>query len=398
MGTAADEVLAVPVFNGHPIYMDGCGGVNTANTNFGYSDWYSFSVNNGVVTAVEFHASGTVITLVNFKYIRFDSNSSLYAITPTGVVLVSATPTPAPTPAPPSPSASPGASPTPTPIPTGSVIYPPNILQPSAASDIVGMALQNNSSADIAARPLTFGQVFVSGQVPATANLVAIIKGVSQPVQMDVKTTNPDGSVRMSVLTLQQPAIPANSSINLMISSAGTTPGTALTLAAIPGYSFVVDLTFTDGTTFHSDVAQAVIAAASKASYWMKGPQAVKARIDIPIKSSMHLVVDVTKYADGSTATDAQFNNDISMSTVGGTLSYTANINFNGKVTSFNLTHYQYQNWHRVFYSAGKPEVNIQHDVAYLIKAGAVLPYNLAMGVSASVLQSYAQQMSAGDV
>ena len=46
---------------------------------------------------------------------------------------------------------------------------------------------------------ITFGEVFAPGQVPQGGHLVAVINGVQIPVQLDVKTTNADGSVKMGI-------------------------------------------------------------------------------------------------------------------------------------------------------------------------------------------------------
>ena len=113
----------------------------------------------------------------------------------------------------------------------------------------------------------------------------------------------------------------------------------------------------------------------------------------------MRLVVDVTKYVDGTYLTELQFNNDIAMSAVGGDLTYSATINAYGVETVFsNLTHYQYQQWHREFFSAGRPAVNVQHDPAYLIQSKAILPYNVGNGVNESNLISYGDFVNTNDV
>ena len=61
----------------------------------------------------------------------------------------------------------------------------------------------------------------------------------------------------------------------------------------------------------------------------------------------MHIIFDITAYADGAVVTDATVANDYAMGSVGGTRSYTATIRRNGTTvfTSPALTHYQYQQW-----------------------------------------------------
>src|SRR6185437_15235545 len=43
--------------------------------------------------------------------------------------------------------------------------------------------------------PVTFGQVFKAGDVPANATVLATLNGQSIPLQVDAKATNPDGSL-----------------------------------------------------------------------------------------------------------------------------------------------------------------------------------------------------------
>ncbi len=250
---------------------------------------------------------------------------------------------PAPPPPPPPPVV--------TPVTTGPLVLAPAIPQPSAPGDVVGLVLQNNQSSVLASREITFGQEFAAGQVAAGSKLVAIVNGATIPVQLDVKTTNPDGSVAMAVLTMQQPALAAASSTNVMLRSATapSAPPVDLTRLATGGYSVVVDLALhnaSGGTTaVHIDVGQALAAAlrTSAVSYWLQGPQATEARIDIPVSGSLHLTADITAYADGTTSTDLQFNNDLAMTANGGAVTYDATIRQNGTVAfaQSNITQYQ---------------------------------------------------------
>ena len=295
---------------------------------------------------------------------------------------------PAPPPPPPPPVV--------TPVTTGPLVLAPAIPQPSAPGDVVGLVLQNNQSSVLASREITFGQEFAAGQVAAGSKLVAIVNGATIPVQMDVKTTNPDGSVAMAVLTMQQPALAAASSTNVMLRSATapSAPPVDLTRLATAGYSVVVDLALHNaggGTTaVHIDVGQALAAAlrTSAVSYWLQGPQATEARVDIPVSGSLHLTADITAYADGTTSTDLQFNNDLAMTANGGAVTYDATIRQNGTVAfaQSNITQYQYQTWHQQVWSNGAPQVNVQHDVLALEKTGAIQAYDLTTGVAASVI------------
>src|SRR5215469_10977820 len=97
------------------------------------------------------------------------------------------------------------------------VVTAPQIVQPQNPGDVVGLLLENTTSAAQPAEALTFGQVFADGDVPAGTQLVAIINGQRVTLQMDVKATNPDGSVRFALLTLEAPALPPGAQVNVML-------------------------------------------------------------------------------------------------------------------------------------------------------------------------------------
>ena len=290
------------------------------------------------------------------------------------------------------------------PLPPGSLVSAPSIPQPTAAGDIVGLVLQNNQSSVLAAREITFGQEFAAGQVLPGTQLVADINGTLVPVQMDIKTTNSDGSVAMAVLTMQQPALAANSSVDVLLQSGTHSAGPAVSFSALTsgGYNFTVGLTLhnADGTTtpFNINVGQALGAAlkAGTASYWLQGPQATEARIDVPISGSLHITFDITAYADGTTSTDVEFNNDLTMTASGGAVTYDATISQNGAVvfSQANITQYQYQTWDQQIWSNGAPQVNVQHDVQALEKTGDIQNYDLTTGVAASVVNHEATAMT----
>ena len=148
-------------------------------------------------------------------------------------------------------------------------------------------------------------------------------------------------------------------------------------------------------------------ALAGSPSYWLHGPLATQARIDVPVPGgsggALHLAADVTAYADGSFSADVQFNNDLTtiLPSTGSTnpaaalpaLQYTATINFQGMPPVTNtVSQIQYTDWHAVLNSAGAPmlnvsssagpAINVQHDLAYLEHTGAILPYDRTTGVA----------------
>ena len=316
---------------------------------------------------------------------------------------------PQPPPTQPPPTQPPPTQPPPIqPPPSMGVDTLPQVPQPSAPGDIVGLVLQNTQATSLGARLITFGEEFAAGQVPAGSHLVAMIGGHAVAVQMDVLATNADGSVRMADISLEQPALAAGSSTGVMLALAPSGPsGAPVDLSALAGHGFnlTVDLGLhnADGsvTADHVDVGSLLTAAlkAGTVSYWLQGPLVTEARVDVPVAGSLHLTFDIRAYADGTTQTDVQFNNDLALGPTGGDVTYDATIKQNGATVlqQSNITEYQYQSWNQEVYSNGAPQVNVQHDVAALEKTGAVPNYDLTTGVADSTIQgNYAQLGGAG--
>ncbi|MGH7141072.1 MAG: hypothetical protein ACREGH_00350, partial [Minisyncoccia bacterium] len=95
--------------------------------------------------------------------------------------------------------------------------YAPSVPQPTQSGDIVGLDLQNTGGTTEAAGYVTFGEVFQDGDVEPSDSLVARIGGTNYPVQMDVKATNSDGSVRHAILTFEAPAIAPSAAVGVML-------------------------------------------------------------------------------------------------------------------------------------------------------------------------------------
>ena len=272
-------------------------------------------------------------------------------------------------------------------------VVAPAVLQPQLSTDVVGFNLENNQAKALGKQYISFQETFLPGEVTQDTHLVAIVGGQKIPVQMDVKTINADGSVRSALLTFEQPSISANSSVSFMLSTTGTafTAG-PLSLASLndSNYDLKVTIALQGGKTVVLDAATLLEQAlnAGTVSYWQTGPLATQGRVDVPIAGSLHVTLDITMYADGSTSTDVQFNNDYAMQSVGGTAVYNVNIQQNGSTVlqQSNITEYQYQTWHTVVSTSGPSQVNVVQDIHYLELTGAVPNLDLTSGIDPSTL------------
>lgn len=282
------------------------------------------------------------------------------------------------------------------------------------ATDVAALKLQNAGSGVLASGLTTFGQVFEQGALSTTQGLVARIGLTNVPVQIDVKSTWEDGSIKMAVLTFERPELAAGDEVDVVLTRSAATAAAAVDLAAVLGdHSFTVDLTLQGKATQTIDVIAALkdALAAGTASYWQEGPLATQARVEIPVGGSQRLIFDVTAWKSGEISVEAQFNNDLAMGNSGGSASYTAVVRMDGAIVdNETVTQAQYQNWHQSYASGsldggqglGSPSsgwLNIRHDIEALQATGAVADYDLSLGVSQSLVSSWksASQASSWD-
>ena len=276
-----------------------------------------------------------------------------------------------------------------------SAFYAPAIPQPLHPGEIVGLLLQNDIHAPLPRRDVTFGEVFRAGQVPSGQALTALSNGQHLPAQIDPKTTWPDGSVRIAVVTIAVPPLRLGATLPLMLAldKSPPTPPVDLAPLAAPD-TLVVDLTLhgpgAATTTRHYDLGALLqtTLAHPGASFWLRGPLATEARVQTPIAGSLRLVADLRRTAEGDTSADIQFDNDAAMQPEGGDVTYDVTIR-RGAATVFSrqsLHQFQYQTWHTQLGASDITPITVVHDVPALARTGAILNYDLKVGASAAVI------------
>jgi hypothetical protein len=285
--------------------------------------------------------------------------------------------------------------------PRAGTMPPPRVPKAAGGNDIVGLILQNTTSSPSLDQYRAFGQFFAKGHVFPGDKLVLHAYRTTRPVQLDELAVWPDGSVKLGSIVVSVGNICSGSQIPAMLSKATyeesvDLPTTPMDFATAP-IAMTVKLTFAPdssvyaGTVHDFNFGEALRTA--QPDYWIRGPMATQARVDIPLvgAGNMHIAADVTLFADGSVVADVQYNNDIATIVGRGQgaierepgLRYTADTTLGEKTDRQTIgPQYMYQDWHTVLYSKGNPGINVQHDLAYLEQAGAVLPYDLETGVS----------------
>ncbi|MBO1079075.1 hypothetical protein [Roseomonas haemaphysalidis] len=267
----------------------------------------------------------------------------------------------------------------------------------------INLALENAGARLLESGVTTFAEVFAKGELAAGSGLNATIGGATSAVQLDVKTTYDDGSVKMAVLSVLRPDLAAGQSLDVTLATAAPSSAAAINLSqALAGHAFTVDIAGSGGN--HGvDVLHMLQDALANgtASVWQTGALASQARVEIPLDGSQRLVFDVTAFQGGGLKIDAQFNNDGAMLANGGHAAYHVTATLDGDVVMReNVNQGQYQNWHETFSTtdhdggqglgdSGSGWLNIRHDVAHLQATGAVAQYDLSIGISEAKLAGW---------
>ena len=134
--------------------------------------------------------------------------------------------------------------------------------------------------------PVTFGQVFKAGDVPAGATLTASLNGQPITLQVDTKARNPDGSLRHAVLTAMVPSLQGSATLPLTLATGSSHAGQAnpLSLSQLLATNYDAQVSLTVNGKPYTANARKLLQAASSANVcaqwgtqcnlWLSGPLA----------------------------------------------------------------------------------------------------------------------------
>lgn len=227
--------------------------------------------------------------------------------------------------------------------------------------------------------PFTFGQPFAAGDFPAGIGLAARVVGQPDlPLQVDVKTTYPDGSVCHALISGIFPAIAAGAKVSAMLvpAKAGTvTPG-ALHLGF--GTTFKATIWGVAYTASLDDLMKA-----GPRAVWLDGPTVTEWQVSTPLKAAdgtahphLHVRFAVRWYEGaGKARIDTTVENDWAFEPNPQNFNYDAELTVGGKVvfSKAKMSHLHHAGWRKVFWLDGvAPALHVRQDAAYMIASGAV--------------------------
>jgi hypothetical protein len=264
------------------------------------------------------------------------------------------------------------------------------------AGGITGVVVESSAREDQSDVPLTFGQVFAPGDVPRGAGLAAkLADGSLLPLQLDVKASHPDGSVRHAVISLVLPRLGAGKDLGLALVKAqkkaqdagkpGSAPDTVVSIVV-------------DGERYTA--SSAALLKEQKPQVWLQGPVVTELQVAAPLKNAKgvehpHLAarfalrwypqaqqarVDVTVENDWAYEPDPQnFTYDVTIDT-GGRKVYEKR----------SLEHYHHARWRTLAWTGDAPALHLRHDSAYLVATRALPNYDTSVTIRDSVLAGLA--------
>jgi hypothetical protein len=268
----------------------------------------------------------------------------------------------------------PAPTPTPTPAPTGTSVTDVRIENTSAT------AAQTNV-------PVTFGQVFAPGHLLATDVLAGRLSdGSTLPLQVDVKATHPDGSIRHAIISAVVPSLAPASTLTMSLAKGGTAPTGSVTTDSLMRTGFSASVHANIGGTDYYASADDLLKS-GKFTSWLSGPVSTEWQVSAPLRTAggavhPHLSARfaIRWYPGANKArVDAVVENDWAYEPSPQNFTYDASVLVGGKTvyTKPALTHYHHARWRKLFwYNTTDPQVNVKHNSAYLIASGALPNYD----------------------
>jgi hypothetical protein len=271
----------------------------------------------------------------------------------------------------------------------------------SVFNTVTDVRIQNTSATAQAALPVTFGQVFVAGDLMPTDSLVGRFdNGNTIPLQLDVKATHPDGSVRHAVVSglIQEMAANETSTLSLMKSNAPHTTGLGPKTLLLNGFSSSVHATI-NGVRYHAS-ADDIIKTGGAYQTWLSGSVANEWHVSAALtndngEAHPHLTArfairwyDAIKKA----RVDVTVENAWAYEANPQNVTYDAEVMVRGALVYAKpaLQHAHHSRWRKVFWWGGDAsQAYVKHNTRYLIASRALPNYDQSVVVTESALAGY---------
>jgi len=263
-----------------------------------------------------------------------------------------------------------------------------NPAKPAKPSPVTGAAITTiqleSTSAKLAQTnvPVTFGQIFAPGHLAKDANLVGSLDdGTSLPLQLDVKASHPDGSVRHAIISAVLPSLNAGQVRTLkLLPTTATAAPTTVPASQLLATGFTASVSAKlDGVVYQASADQ--LLKAGKTSAWLAGASANEWHVTAPLTTSAgvahpHLQARfaVRWYpATAKARVDVILENNWAYEAAPQNFTYDA--------------HMHHARWRQLFWFGGdEPQVNVKLDPAYMIASRALPNYDTSLSIKEATI------------
>jgi hypothetical protein len=246
--------------------------------------------------------------------------------------------------------------------------------------------------------PFTLGHAFAPGDLAPTDGLT----GGALPLQVDVKATHADGSVRHAILSGVLPKLAAGETIALQLAKAVRDTGPAVKFVELSEFPLAAVSVTVDGISY-----QAKTTDAGTIAPWLSGNIVGEWFAPVPLKNAdgqEHPLLTSrfgVRYFPDAEAARVEFviENTNTFGQPAQAFTYDVELQVAGKAVYSQkaLRHFHHSRWHQYFWTGTTSQIYIQHDTAYLIATKAVANYDQSTPPAEKVLAAMVGSIGAGN-
>lgn len=287
---------------------------------------------------------------------------------------------------------------------TPPIINNPPVEQPTTPPVIVSqkittMTMTNNSGITQTEVPITFGQVFSVGVLKTNESIAGKLSdGSTIPLQMDVKATHSDGSIRHAVISAILPSQSANESVSMDLVKTTTAQNTtAINIQDLMNAGFSANVKVKVGNTEYSAVAEDLLKS-GKTKLWLSGATTTEWLVSTPLKTSsgidhpqLSARFAIRAYKGLKQAkVDVIVENTWAYEPSPQNVIYDVSVNIGNKevYSKQALNHFTHARWRKSFWWGNEPPEHVSHDPRYLIDTKAIPNYDPTVKISQNELNS----------
>ena len=270
----------------------------------------------------------------------------------------------------------------------------PRQAAPDWGDGITGVVVETGDAGGKTPIPLSFGQVFAPGDLKrGDALLGRLAGGHTVPLQVDVKATHPDGSVRHAVISAVLPGAGKSGSQALALvksKESAAKPAAPASVQALLDAGFSATASATIGGQAWTASADKLLR--QKPEVWLDGPLVTEWLVAAPLRNEkgvehprLSARFAVRWYrALGKARVDVSIENAWAFQPAPRNETYDARIQVGGKevYAKQDLVHYNQARWRKTFWWGDVPAVHLRHDSAYLMASRALPNYDRSVHVA----------------